>query len=73
MVLPEQLHHTDPTEEALLVDIVRERGSLTRYCQNASTQVTAPFLEPPSNGRRIYMAAKSAIRPLSFAVDDTGK
>ncbi len=72
MVLPEQLHHTDPTEEALLIDIVRERGGLTRYCQNAATQVTA-LLKTPSNGRKTYMAAKFAVRRLFFDGDDTGQ
>ena len=42
MVLPEQFHHENPSEDGVvLVDIIRNRGSLDRHCQNAQTQVTA--------------------------------
>jgi hypothetical protein len=61
MVLPEQFHHNNPTEEALLIDIIRQRGGLTRYCQNTETQV-ATISQVPSNCRKSYMDAKLGIR-----------
>jgi len=39
MVVPEQFFHQDPTEDTILIDIIRERGSLNQNCLNVENQV----------------------------------
>src|SRR5579859_1736275 len=72
MVLPEQLHHENPTEDGVRVDIIRSRGSLARYCQNAETQVNL-ISQATSNCRKSCTGVKTWVRPLFSAMEDTAQ